>query len=123
MPEMIATATPGERECLRCYLGRMLIQHGCDNTHRWTTRWRDSRAPADERLLDELSDRGGCCCDCEVVINVWEGEVEAAEPRPACRGVGSREPLELCALWAGLWLRDPDDGIDGYDEEDGYFDE
>jgi hypothetical protein len=25
---------PRERECLRCYLLRMLGQFGCDNTHR-----------------------------------------------------------------------------------------
>jgi hypothetical protein len=30
---------PGQRECLRCYLIRMLNEFGCDNTHRWTRRW------------------------------------------------------------------------------------
>jgi len=36
---------PGERECLRCYLLRMISEFGCDGTHRWTVRWRDLRAP------------------------------------------------------------------------------
>jgi hypothetical protein len=34
---------PGERECLRCYLLRMISEFGCDGTHRWTIRWRDLR--------------------------------------------------------------------------------
>ena len=28
---------PGERECLRCFLLRMLAEFGCDSTCRWTT--------------------------------------------------------------------------------------
>ena len=43
---------PGERECLRCYLVRMLADFGCDGTHRWTERWRDlssKRTPSEER--------------------------------------------------------------------------
>ena len=36
---------PGERECLRCYLLRMISEFGCDGTHRWTACWRDLRAP------------------------------------------------------------------------------
>jgi len=32
---------PAERECLRCFLLRMLNEFGCDGTHRWTIRWRD----------------------------------------------------------------------------------
>ncbi len=38
--ELIALAglltEPMERECLRCFLLRMLNEFGCDGTHRWT---------------------------------------------------------------------------------------
>ena len=52
---------PGERECLRCYLLRMIEQFGCDNTHRWTKRWRDlyrGRASV-ERAFGRLKHEGG----------------------------------------------------------------
>ena len=62
---------PGKRECLRCYLVRMLNVFGCYNTHRWTTRWRDLRAPRATALLDRLAERGGICCDCEVMFNIY----------------------------------------------------
>lgn len=131
MPETKAPARPGQagpdepvgQECLRCYLGRMLIRHGCDNTKRWTIRWRDARARDDKRLLDELADRGGICCDCEVVMNVWEEPADAVTRAPGpCpgsgSGSGSGDPLDLCARWTGLSLRAPDDGCDGYDGYD-----
>ena len=35
---------PGQRECLRCFLVRMISEFGCDGSHRWTVRWRDLRA-------------------------------------------------------------------------------
>jgi Protein of unknown function (DUF2695) len=127
MPEAIVSArpgsacldAPGERECLRCYLGRMLVRHGCDNTRRWTIRWRARRAPGDERLLDELAGRGGICCDCEVVMNVWEAGCEYENDSagtPPCPGVGSRNPLDLCVRWSGLSLRDPHYGYDSEEE-------
>jgi hypothetical protein len=62
-PRMAAPDEPGERECLLCYLGRTLRQHGCDNTKRSTIRWRDRRFPGHDQLLTELEDRGGCCCE------------------------------------------------------------
>ena len=62
---------PGERECLRCYLLRMIRDFGCDGTHRWTIRWRDLRAPRARGLVGRLQERGGICCDCEVVQNVY----------------------------------------------------
>src|SRR5690349_24502270 len=51
---------PGERECLRCYLLRMMDQFGCDGTHRWTVHWRDRRAPKSRGLLRRLGRLGGC---------------------------------------------------------------
>jgi uncharacterized protein DUF2695 len=130
MPETIAHAEPGiaapdepgERECLRCYLGRTLRQYGCDNTRKWTVRWQGRRFPADRQLLTELEDRGGICCDCEVTMNVWEpdqvadDEAETGPPVP-CAGTASKDPLGLCARWAGWSLREPGDPH-GDDDED-----
>ena len=119
-PASADSDAPRQRECLRCYLVRILIRHGCDNTRRWTIHWRDRRAPGHERLLAELAARGGICCDCEVVMNVWEaeyedeGEGDRAEALP-CPGVGSMNPLDLCVRWSGLSLQTPQYG---YDEED-----
>jgi len=87
---------PGERECLRCYLMRMVTAFGCDNTHRWAARWRDLRAPRASALLDRLADLGGCC-DCEVLFNVYPNYPEADQILP-CAGVwraGSTQPCKL----------------------------
>jgi hypothetical protein len=116
---------PGGRECLLCYLHRMLASHGCDNTKRWTVRWRDRRAPGNEMLIAELEARGGLCCDCEVVMNVWDydGEDEEVDTPTAgqdqCLGVRTADPLTLCACWSGAWLRDPhyEDEDDDYEKE------
>ena len=58
---------PGERECLRCFLLRMINQFGCDGTHRWTIRWRDRRAPRP----------AGCC-------GGWGGSAAAAATARSC---------------------------------------
>jgi len=88
---------PGQRECLRCYLVRMLNAFGCDNTHRWTAHWRDLRAPRAAGLLDRLAERGGACCDCEVMFNVYPDYPETDQILP-CAGVsraGSTQPCKL----------------------------
>jgi hypothetical protein len=88
---------PGKRECLRCYLVRMLDDFGCDNTHRWTARWRDLRAPRATALLHRLAWRGGACCDCEVIFNVCP-DYPATDRLLPCAGVtraGSTQPCQL----------------------------
>ena len=88
---------PGRRECLRCYLLRMLNEFGCDNTHRWTRRWRDARAPRARALIERLQRRGACCCDCEVIFNVFPDYPTASHTLP-CAGVsraGSTQPCDL----------------------------
>jgi hypothetical protein len=94
-PDAADCPEPGEQECLRCYLMRMMNQTGCDGTHRWTTRWRDARVPRATGLLRRLARRGGCC-DCEVLFNVWPDYPEAQGPLP-CAGVapGCIEPCGL----------------------------
>ncbi|WP_160148846.1 DUF2695 domain-containing protein [Amycolatopsis alkalitolerans] len=76
---------PLGRECLPCYLSRMLADFGCDDTMRWTLRWRDSRAPGVTSL------DGRAPCDCRLP-GVLSSPVEA--PPPPCAGVrrGSTRP-------------------------------
>jgi hypothetical protein len=91
---------PAERECLRCFLLRMISEFGCDGTHRWTVRWRNARAPRARGLVVRLQRRGGCCCDCEVLINVFPDYPATAELLP-CAGVlraGSAAPCDLRSL-------------------------
>jgi len=60
---------PRPRECLACYLDRMLRQFGCAG-HRFTRRWARGRARGTEDgLVRWAVASGGCCCDCEVAIN------------------------------------------------------
>jgi hypothetical protein len=148
MPENIAYAEPsarsGEsagddparRECLRCYLVRMIRAHGCDNTKKWTLRWRERRAPGDGQLLGQLEERGGICCDCEVVFNVWEqeetdwqeeedgGRDSAGQSRSlACSGTSGGDPLVPCARWQGWSVSDPYDPDDDIDYDEVYEEE
>jgi hypothetical protein len=58
-------------ECLYCYLVRMIEEFGCAGTHRFTERWRDAQPRHKPALVRWLQDNGGCCCDCEVVMNVF----------------------------------------------------
>ncbi len=89
-------ADPRPRECLRCYLMRMLAAFGCDNTHRWTIRWRELRAPHATALLERLAERGGFC-DCEVIMNVYPDYPEGAGILP-CAGVSRAGSTEHCTL-------------------------
>ena len=87
---------PGERECLRCFLLRMISEFGCDGTHRWTMRWRDLCAPRATALLGRLNQLGGCC-DCEVVRNVFPHYPSAQRLLPCAgqRQPGSAVPCDL----------------------------
>ncbi len=90
---------PGERECLRCYLLRMISEFGCDGTHRWTIRWRDLRAPRARGLVPRLQSRGGICCDCEVIFNVFPDNPQTSQV--PCAGVvraGSALPCDQRSL-------------------------
>jgi hypothetical protein len=90
---------PGEHECLRCFLLRMITEFGCDGTYRWTIRWRDVRASRPGGLLRRFEQRGGFC-DCEILMNVFPDYPLSAQPLP-CAGVlrpGSAQPCDLRAL-------------------------
>lgn len=121
---MSATITdPVARECLRCYLHRMLSSRGCDGTKTWAIRWRDQRAPHATALLDELAKHGGCCCDCEMIFNVWADPETSFDPasRARCRGTDDADPLVPCTGWSAdpkSQVRPPDDGTEASDPYD-----
>jgi hypothetical protein len=90
---------PGERECLRCFLLRMLDEFGCDGTHRWTVRWRAARAPRAHGLVSRLDGLGGRC-DCSVIRYVFPSYPSTTVLLP-CAGlpqVGSVAPCNLRPL-------------------------
>jgi hypothetical protein len=99
---------PGDRECLLCYVYRML-ESGCDGTLRWALWWRDVRAPRLRGLVGALQARGGFC-DCEIFFNGWE-PAKAVDPTSGlalypedlsgCSGVrsGSGQP---CPIWVPI---------------------
>jgi hypothetical protein len=93
-----ALTTPLDRECLVCYLLRMVGEFGCDGTHRWTKRWREVSAPRASALLRRLANRGGCCCDCEVLMNVYPERLpeDDSAPLPRCTGVSRRGSTAPC---------------------------
>jgi hypothetical protein len=91
---------PAAHECLRCYLIRMLNEFGCDNTHRWTRHWRDARAPRARTLVERLQRRGACCCDCEVIFNVFTDYPDTGGLLP-CAGVSKAGSTQPCDLSSG----------------------
>jgi hypothetical protein len=137
-PQDPAGDEPARRECLRCYLVRMIRAYGCDNTKMWTLRWRDRRAPGDGQLLGQLEDRGGICCDCEVLFNVWEqeegdwqddgesdrqGDEGGRTGGAACHGTQGGDPLVPCARWQGWSVSDPYDPAEDFDCDEVYEEE
>jgi hypothetical protein len=104
--ELDRDTMPGARECLLCYVYRMLA-FGCDTTLHWAQQWRGARAPR-LRGLDAWLHAHGAYCDCELFMNGWQprdllsdehGDWEYPDEMPPCRGVrgGSSQP---CDLWA-----------------------
>lgn len=101
--ELVALAAaltePDDRECLRCFLLRMISEFGCNGTHRWATRWRDASAPRATGLLGRLAELGGSC-DCEVLLNVFPHYPPGGQLLP-CAGQplpGSAVPCNLRVL-------------------------
>jgi hypothetical protein len=59
--------TEEQVESLIDYIER---QGECDNSHRYTREWAELHGLDAEPLIESLAQYGGCCCDCEVAINV-----------------------------------------------------
>src|SRR5260221_11960945 len=91
---------PGERECLRCYLLRMISEFGCDGSHRWTVRWRDLRAPRARGLVRRMQRRGGRCRGCGRVFKFFSRYPPTAPRLARARGPASRAagPLDRCRV-------------------------
>lgn len=101
--------TPRRGECVLCFVNRMVVDAGCDQTLRWAATWGQVRAPRATTLLARLRSHGGYC-DCMIFTNGWDvtvpterdpatGEERWPEGVSGCRGVhpGSTRP---CTLWA-----------------------
>ena len=88
---------PAERECLRCYLLRMMSEFGCDCSYRWTIRWRDEQAPRARGLVGRLEQLGGRC-DCEVVLHVFPAYPPGGRRLP-CAGQPRAGSAMPCDLW------------------------
>ena len=106
---------PYPRECLICYVYRML-EFGCTGL-RWALHYRDTVAPRATALPDRLLSRGAGC-DCEIFMNGYQpraqylvvvdaesGERDYPETMPPCTGVrsGSTQPCGVWQIRRGLW--------------------
>ncbi len=104
-----AVRTPGPRECLACYVHRMVEAEGCSDELRWVELWRRLRAKRATALSRRLVRRGGMC-DCAVVnlvwmpvMDLWSSGWEAGEPSaptvlPTCLGVRTNS-TQACEHW------------------------
>lgn len=110
---------PRSRECLLCYVARMLEEFRCDCTLRFALAYRDRRAPHATALVRRLASAGGLC-DCEIFLHGWAPSSalqrvphrattpasrdprrpDPLEPLPPCRGAAARSTRPC-----GLWLR------------------
>ncbi|HVV08737.1 DUF2695 domain-containing protein [Amycolatopsis sp.] len=88
---------PGERECLPCYVGRMLADFGCANKFRWVTRWREHNAPG-AVALEQRFVRRGARCDCEVALKIYPDQIPGADPPVPCAGVSRRGSTRPCGV-------------------------
>ncbi|GAA4424909.1 hypothetical protein GCM10023169_22030 [Georgenia halophila] len=99
---------PAWRECVLCYVNRMVVAFGCDGRLRWTREWRRRRAPRATKL-ERRAGRAGAYCDCELFVSGWDVAVDVVHD-PAtgldlwpdsisgCRGVPAGR-IQPCALW------------------------
>lgn len=100
---------PAPRECLACYVARMITAHGCDTSLRWAQRFRELSSPTATGLERRLGNVGGFC-DCEIFLNGYRlsrellvrdlatDELTAPDEPPVCAGVG-RTSTKPCANW------------------------
>ncbi|WEG08816.1 DUF2695 domain-containing protein [Microbacterium horticulturae] len=89
-----ALTAPHDRECLPCYLDRVLHDAQCDGTLRFASAYRDAVAPRATGLERRMHEGGGCC-DCEILMNVYLAKSDTVTPCPGVRR-GSTQP---CGLW------------------------
>lgn len=100
---------PQERECLACFIDRMVAEFGCDSTLLWAARFRDLRSPT-ATALEQRFLAMAVRCDCMVlqkayqpvrevmVRDVHTDELERPDRMPPCAGV-RRTNTRPCAHW------------------------
>ena len=83
----------------------------CDGTHRYTLRWLRANGVDVDANLALIRELGGCCCDCEVVLNVagqarWPGQtpLRLAEPDQG-------DPTDLDDVPSSAELAQDDDAL------------
>jgi hypothetical protein len=104
---------PAPRECLPCFVARMVEATGCTGTLVWAEHWKRLRSPGASALMARL-ERQGAICDCALVtvpwtrapdLRVWttEGGLVELAALPACPGVRPRS-TRPCELWTSRTL-------------------
>lgn len=100
---------PTARECVICYVARMVETHGCDGSLKWAQHFRELRSPTATGLERRLG-AVGASCDCEVLLTGWTlarellvrdvhtDELEQPAEPPDCAGVGSTS-TRPCVNW------------------------
>jgi hypothetical protein len=69
---------PLAKECLRCYLERMVGAHGCDGELLFTRQWMKATATPQPTILTRwLRARGGYC-DCKVLTSALDDHWQVA---------------------------------------------
>lgn len=110
--QALHTVEPQERECLVCFLLRVLDDFGCDSSFTWARRFRDLRSPTATGLEKRFGTQL-VLCDCLIVHkahrpvrellvrDVHTDELEWPERMPPCSGV-RRTNTRSCANWEGM---------------------
>ena len=100
---------PAPRECVACYVARMLADQRCDGTLTWATAFRDHSSPTATGLERRMANAGGTC-DCAILSHGYQlarhlmvrdlrtDELEPPPEQPVCAGVG-RTSSRPCANW------------------------
>ncbi len=103
---------PQDRECLVCFVARLVEEFGCDSSLLWARRFRDLRSPSATSLEQRYVERL-VVCDCLVVSeahqpvrelmvrDVHTDELEWPARLPPCAGV-RRTNTRACAHWDRL---------------------
>jgi hypothetical protein len=100
---------PAPRECLPCFVRRMVEARGCTGTLVWAEHWKRLRSPGATALIARL-ERQGALCDCALIsipwtlspdLSEWTADGALAEPAtpPDCPGVRPRS-TRPCELWS-----------------------
>ena len=83
---LVELVGPRRRECLSCFLTRVVDAHGCDGTLAWTHRWQGYQRMLRIRtggLTRYLKNNGGFC-DCEALMNVYPNRHPEQDAEGGC---------------------------------------